>query len=39
MGNVGLDDSHNGSVVFLTTAEIGEAISELRAGLGVRDEE
>ena len=34
-----LDDSHNGSVVFLTTAEIGEAISELRAGLGVRDEE
>ena len=34
-----LDNSHNGSVVFLTTAEIGEAISELRAGLGVRDEE
>ena len=34
-----LDDSHYGSVVFLTTAEIGEAISELRAGLGVRDEE
>ena len=34
-----LDDSHNGSVVFLTTAEIGEAISELRAGLGVREEE
>ena len=34
-----LDDSHYGSVVFLTTAEIGEAISELRAGLGVREEE
>ena len=34
-----LDDSHYGSVVFLTTAEIGEAFSELRAGLGVREEE
>ncbi len=34
-----LDDSSDGSVYFLTVAEIGEVIDELRAGLGVRDDE
>ena len=34
-----LNDSYSGSVVFLTVAEIGEVIDELREGLGVREEE
>lgn len=34
-----LNDSYSGSVVFLTVAEIGEVIGELRAGLGLREEE
>lgn len=34
-----LNDSYSGSVVFLTVAEIGEVIGDLRAGLGVREEE
>ncbi len=34
-----LNDSYSGSVVFLTVAEIGEIIGELRAGLGLREEE
>ena len=34
-----LGDSYNEMVVFLTAAEIGEVISELRGGLGLREEE
>ena len=34
-----LNYSSNGRVVFLTAAEIGEVMDELRAGLGVREEE